>query len=307
MPDNPTGPATYHKGRRLIDDAAHWMNADIGWKAELSSEERIARRMADLAEAQVHATNANTAALVMLGNLIANATDQDSVELDAWAEAIPPSPLKRCWSVDRRRPECAERHTEDCAYADPVPEPKHELLPVGTRVLVSERARPLYHGDLKLMNPVAGKIVGYDMHKTKYRWQREISPGVYTTADTWAFMDEHTVVHPDGPECPPAPEPGAPTGPRIYVQNHHGKQGHITRFDQKEDGRVCGLVQWYTPGAEPVWRTLDTLTIIADSQVERCPNGQTRDECGTGENQCELCLQAEDEEGDMIEESMGLR
>lgn len=98
-----------------------------------------------------------------------------------------------------------------------------------------------------------------------------------------------------------------PTGPRIYVQNHHGKQGHIVRFDQKDDGRVCGLVQWYAPGTEPVWRTLDTLKIITSDEVERCPHGQTRDECGSGENQCELCLADEDEEGDMIEESMGLR
>ena len=42
-------------------------------------------------------------------------------------------------------------------------------------------------------------------------------------------------------------------------------------------------------------------------KVERCPNGQTGDECGSGENQCEQCVMADDEEGDEIERSMGLR
>lgn len=46
---------------------------------------------------------------------------------------------------------------------------------------------------------------------------------------------------------------------------------------------------------------------FGSSDVERCENGQTRDECESGENQCELCRKAEDEEGDEIERTMGLR
>lgn len=60
-----TGPEHYREAERLTDQAASWMNADTGWKAHLSSEERIAHRMADLAEAQVHATLANAAATAM--------------------------------------------------------------------------------------------------------------------------------------------------------------------------------------------------------------------------------------------------
>lgn len=40
----------------LLGQADKWMNADYGWKGTLSSEQRLAYRMADLAAAQVHAT-----------------------------------------------------------------------------------------------------------------------------------------------------------------------------------------------------------------------------------------------------------
>ena len=57
-----TGPEHYREAERLITQANTWANADMGWKAHLSSEERIAYRMADLTEAQVHATLALAAA-----------------------------------------------------------------------------------------------------------------------------------------------------------------------------------------------------------------------------------------------------
>ena len=51
-----TGPQHYGEAERLAEQAAGWMDADTGWKGQLSMEERLARRSADLAEAQVHAT-----------------------------------------------------------------------------------------------------------------------------------------------------------------------------------------------------------------------------------------------------------
>ncbi|MGW1498953.1 hypothetical protein ACWCQW_10335 [Streptomyces mirabilis] len=51
-----TGPEHYIEAERLEQQADTWMDADTGWKARLSTAERLAYRMADLAAAQVHAT-----------------------------------------------------------------------------------------------------------------------------------------------------------------------------------------------------------------------------------------------------------
>lgn len=208
---------------------------------------------------------------------------------------------------DYRRPECADGHTDDCEYEEP--EPPHELLPVGTRVLVSEPVWDENERRIVWANPEPGKIVGLDAFQTKYRWRREWNweEGRYSENDQWALADNRVVVHPDGPECssPPQPVKREPTGPRTYVENRQGKQGHVVEISRRE-GVLIALVQWYSPGAQPVWKHMSTLTVIPADEVERCPNGQTGDECSSGENQCELCLQAEDEEGDMIERSMGL-
>lgn len=61
-----TGPEKYREhyreAERLRAESEEWADADYGWKGHLSAEERIQRRMADLAEAQVHATLALAAA-----------------------------------------------------------------------------------------------------------------------------------------------------------------------------------------------------------------------------------------------------
>jgi len=98
-----------------------------------------------------------------------------------------------------------------------------------------------------------------------------------------------------------------PTGPCIYVQNLRGNQGHVVEFGRRGQDQVAALVQWYAPGAQPVWRSMDQLTIVHPDDVARCENGQTGDECGEGENRCELCLADVDAEADEIEESMGPR
>ncbi|MGW1961778.1 hypothetical protein ACWCPD_16055 [Streptomyces sp. NPDC001935] len=61
----PTGPEHYVEAERLTRQADSWMNADTGWKAGLTAEERLAHRMADLATAQVHATLAGAAAAAL--------------------------------------------------------------------------------------------------------------------------------------------------------------------------------------------------------------------------------------------------
>lgn len=80
-----TGPEHYRiaehtmaAARDLIDQADEWMDADSGWKAQLSSEERLQRRSADLASAQVLATLAHTHATLA----VAAAT----AELDGYGE-----------------------------------------------------------------------------------------------------------------------------------------------------------------------------------------------------------------------------
>ena len=102
-----------------------------------------------------------------------------------------------------------------------------------------------------------------------------------------------------------APAKAGPVGPRLCVQSLRGKQGYVLRgpFRQSDD-RLAVQVQWFRPGVQPVWVGMDVLKIIPADEVERCPHGQTGDECASGENQCELCLADED---DMIERSMGLR
>jgi hypothetical protein len=255
--------------------------------------------------ARHHATQAQTAAVVMLAEVIATASGVDHDDLDAWREKIGVTWLKECRSKEARRPACAARHTEDCAYADPVPEPKHVLLPVGTRVLVSPRATKYEDGRVVYdKQPKVAKIVGYDLGRSKYQLNDEKPGGGYYDFVTWAFADNRVQPHPE--------QDGAvaePTGPRVYVQRFTGTQGHIIELAASDTspGKMNAHVHWYTTDGDTSWIALDNVKIIPADEVDRCPFGQTFDECGEGENQCEQCLAAEDAEADMIEESMGLR
>lgn len=89
--------------------------------------------LSDLAHAQLMATQAQTAALVMFAGLYADAHGIRSREIEVWTEVIPAPPLVKCWGKEARRPECAERHTEDCAYAEPAPEPDSGLTKLLSR------------------------------------------------------------------------------------------------------------------------------------------------------------------------------
>jgi hypothetical protein len=61
-----TGPEHYREAEQLASQADEWMDADWGWKAKLTAEERLAYRTADLGAAQVHATLALAAATALI-------------------------------------------------------------------------------------------------------------------------------------------------------------------------------------------------------------------------------------------------
>ncbi|WP_405543997.1 hypothetical protein OG478_23035 [Streptomyces phaeochromogenes] len=82
-----TGPEHYLKAERLMDQADDWMNADMGWKASLSVNERVARRTADLLAAQVHATLAKTAATAMQAAVDGSEPGMAPQEYEAWYKA----------------------------------------------------------------------------------------------------------------------------------------------------------------------------------------------------------------------------
>jgi hypothetical protein len=60
-----TGSEHYREAERLTEQSKTWENADTGWKGQLSAEERLAHRMADLTEALVHAQLADAAATAL--------------------------------------------------------------------------------------------------------------------------------------------------------------------------------------------------------------------------------------------------
>lgn len=283
-----------------LNTGPEYVRAVEGCMHEASDQETgTLARLEVYAEALVNATMAQTAILATIAETMG---DYAPYEMDTWRDVIPRPPLKECRSKDARRPACAERHTEDCTYAEPPPEPPHELLPIGTRVLVSETA--VKHPDGRIVyskQPKVAKIVGYDLGHSKYQLNDEKFGGGYYDFVTWAFADNRVQPHPE--------QDGAmaePTGPRIYVQRKRdGKQGHIVgepRRNGQSDTKV--QVQWYAPGAQPVWVLAERLEIIPADEVDRCPNGQTGDECGEGENRCERCLADEDAEAEAIEGSM---
>lgn len=76
-----TGPEHYREAERLQKQADTWENADSGWKGSLTAEERIARRMADLTAALVHAQLANAAATALAS---ASADGMPREDFSAW-------------------------------------------------------------------------------------------------------------------------------------------------------------------------------------------------------------------------------
>lgn len=77
-----TGPEHYREAERLQTEADKWANADRGWMAQMPTEERISRRMADLADAQVHATLAVAAATALSS---VEGAGMSVADYDAWA------------------------------------------------------------------------------------------------------------------------------------------------------------------------------------------------------------------------------
>jgi hypothetical protein len=181
----------------------------------------------------VSATQAHVAATVMLAEITASAANVDHYDLDAWRQAIPPeAPWTtvtfevdgdtvrdgeegETWEAQYRvpqhvadDPQLTEEMAEQYSFPRHVrltrkPKPKHELLPVGTRVLVSDP-----HGancGCGNEQPWVGIVRGYDMHRTKYEIAEERygSPGEYYNFTRWAFADNRVQRHDEQP----APEP----------------------------------------------------------------------------------------------------
>jgi hypothetical protein len=90
-----TGPEHYREAERLTSVADDWLNADYGWKAHLSTEERSAFRAVDLAAAQVHATLAVAAATALND---ADGTGLTATEYGAWDDVAATSPNREAAS-----------------------------------------------------------------------------------------------------------------------------------------------------------------------------------------------------------------
>lgn len=208
---NPTGPDLFRSAAIELDGA---------------------KNTRDLLSALVLSVQAQTAAIVMQTEEMATPTGTDNGDLDAWRMVLPPeAPWTtvtfevdgdtvrdgeegETWEAQYRVPQHVAddpKLTEEMAeqYSFPrhvrlacKPKPKHELLPVGTRVLVSERK----HFDEDYPEqPYVGRIAGYDMHRSKYQINPESygEPGVYRDYVKWAFADNRVERHPeqlDGPQ-----------------------------------------------------------------------------------------------------------
>ena len=84
-----TGPAHYREAERLAEQADAVMDADYGWMASLNSQERLQRRVALLADAQVHATLALAAATALADYTGCGMTEGDH---QAWYRAASAHP-----------------------------------------------------------------------------------------------------------------------------------------------------------------------------------------------------------------------
>ena len=76
----------YREAERLRAAADRWLNADTGWMASMSTDERLARRDSDNQAAQVEATLALAAVMALTGPMAAGAFT-DEPEIKAWHEA----------------------------------------------------------------------------------------------------------------------------------------------------------------------------------------------------------------------------
>ncbi len=54
----------FAEAERLLVEADFWLDADEGWKADLTTNERLRRQASDVGKAEVHALLALTAAVV---------------------------------------------------------------------------------------------------------------------------------------------------------------------------------------------------------------------------------------------------
>lgn len=99
---------------KLLAKAEHWMNADIGWEASMPMDERFARRAAETATAQVHATLALADAVTDLMAVVETMrSDTASIAAGLSSEAR----LDKTMSDFHRRSACHIAEKRDVAEA----------------------------------------------------------------------------------------------------------------------------------------------------------------------------------------------
>lgn len=82
--------STPQHGPKMYQGSLTWLDTADGEALGSPGEE------ASLRYAHVHAVNAQTAALVMIAGILADATNNPCFELESWADVIPAPPLKEC-------------------------------------------------------------------------------------------------------------------------------------------------------------------------------------------------------------------
>ena len=82
------------------------------------------------------------------------------------------------------------------------------LIPVGTQVLVTPVTITCLDGTQTTDPPYKAIVVGYDLHRTKYRLDRQIWAGLYASGGhTWAFLKE-VAANPNTTQEPAMIQPG---------------------------------------------------------------------------------------------------
>lgn len=140
-----TGPELFREAERLRERAAEWMDVDYGWRGELSAQERLAYRMADLAEAQVCATLAHAAATAMAAHV--GDSGMNYLDAEAWdavcgvQEDDEDEPCARCGDYGHEAADC-EAVLDDGPYIDteaPFAVQREQLAAVDRRATARRR------------------------------------------------------------------------------------------------------------------------------------------------------------------------
>ena len=202
--------------------------------------------------AEHHSRQAQTAALVMLTEVIATASGADHDDLDSWREKIGLSWLKECQSMGKRRPVCAEWHTADCSFSDP-------RLPEGTRVVRRKHRPGQPHGTVNEQRRLPdGK------YRLLVQWDG--------AEEAWVYQDETVIIRHEK----------LPVGTRVTVNDR------MTRYDYKVEydghpwvGKITGYASNGCYKIVREWGSGDysehTDFVFMDERVKVHPEGPVKE------------------------------